>query len=109
MAPRKDEVQSKSVLRKIRPRRSKFQPYPMTDVDPQQRGGDFGNCGRTGRRNALADILDSNVVSTTTASLPLDLQNMKCTDDDESQKSNLACAPEADTSAKDSGSSTAPS
>ena len=55
-----------------------FQPYPMTDVDPKNTE-EFASCGRTGRRNALADILDSNLASTSTASLPNELQKLQCT------------------------------
>jgi hypothetical protein len=54
----------------------------MTDVETgrvQQQKDDFANCGRTGRRNALADILDDNVASTTTAGLPLEIHKLQCT------------------------------
>lgn len=56
---------------------SSLQPYPMTDVD-SDKGNDFATCGRTGRRNALADILDANHATTSTASLPLEMQKLHC-------------------------------
>ncbi|XP_022707193.1 uncharacterized protein LOC111270963 isoform X2 [Varroa jacobsoni] len=40
----------------------------------------FLNSGRTGRRNALPDILDEQFTATTTADLPHELDKLSCSD-----------------------------
>lgn len=61
---------------------------------------EFISSGRTGRRNAMADILDSQRASTSTAGLDLDMSGLKCSDDDKAQKSQS----ESPTSSNGSGS-----
>ena len=39
---------------------------------------DFLNTGRTGRRNAMADIGDENIASISTSQLPLDMAKLSC-------------------------------
>ncbi len=39
---------------------------------------DFIASGRTGRRNALPDILDNKNAATNTADLPLQMQKLQC-------------------------------
>jgi len=52
------------------------QPYQMTDVDSSLEL--FIATGRTGRRNALANIKDGEVCKTSTASLPFQLEKLQC-------------------------------
>ncbi|XP_003738265.1 cAMP-dependent protein kinase inhibitor beta [Galendromus occidentalis] len=40
----------------------------------------FLNSGRTGRRNALPDILDEQYAATGTGDLPMDMERLSCTD-----------------------------
>ena len=39
---------------------------------------DFLNTGRSGRRNAMADIGDENIASISTSQLPLDMAKLSC-------------------------------
>ncbi|KAK2151918.1 hypothetical protein LSH36_346g03011 [Paralvinella palmiformis] len=64
------------------------QPYQMTDVDSSLEL--FIATGRTGRRNALANIKDGEVCKTSTASLPFQLEKLQCSDNNESNKSDSA-------------------
>ena len=58
----------------------------MTELDDGGGGGggggasveDFISTGRAGRRNALADIMDSRCGSTSTAGLPNSLAKLSC-------------------------------
>ena len=50
----------------------------MTDVDTKGLD-EFIASGRTGRRNALPDILDKKVADTDTSELPQDLAKLHCT------------------------------
>jgi hypothetical protein len=63
----------------------------MTDVDSKS-VEDFISSGRVGRRNALPDILDEKVANTDTSALPSKLEKLTCSDEDESKKSDTACA-----------------
>ncbi len=49
----------------------------MTNVE-QKGFDDFLASGRTGRRNALADILDAGVSSTSTKALPFEMEKLNC-------------------------------
>ena len=50
----------------------------MTDVD-QTHLSVFLSTGRTGRRNALADVMDEKYVNTSSAGLPDALEGLCCT------------------------------
>lgn len=50
----------------------------MAEVEVPNSLEEFITSGRTGRRNAMADILDSKHASTSTAGLDLDMSSLKC-------------------------------
>lgn len=50
----------------------------MAEVEVASGLEEFISSGRTGRRNAMADILDSKRASTSTAGLDVDLSGLKC-------------------------------
>lgn len=52
----------------------------MGEVGPAAEMEEFLGSGRTGRRNALPDITDEVVGTTTTADLPLDMAKLSCAD-----------------------------
>lgn len=53
----------------------------------------FVNTGRTGRRNALADVLDAQHAAVGTGEVTFDMSKLKCpSEEDESKKSDQACA-----------------
>ncbi|KAK3088253.1 hypothetical protein FSP39_016620 [Pinctada imbricata] len=51
------------------------------NVPPTPTIEEFNATGRTGRRNAMADILDSKHASVSTADLPFGMENLSCSDD----------------------------
>ena len=57
---------------------SQFQIMADVNVPPTPTIEDFAATGRTGRRNAMADILDSNHASVSTADLPFDMEKLTC-------------------------------
>lgn len=50
----------------------------MAEVEVANNLEEFISSGRTGRRNAMADILDSKHASTSTAGIDLDMSGLKC-------------------------------
>lgn len=60
----------------------------MAEVEVPNSLEEFITSGRTGRRNAMADILDSKHASTSTAGLDLDMSALKCSDENKSQAKN---------------------
>ncbi|CAD5114706.1 DgyrCDS3749 [Dimorphilus gyrociliatus] len=61
----------------------------MADVDS---GGieKFMRTGRTGRRNALHDILDGSGTTTGAGNLPSQLAKLKCSDEESSENSAVS-------------------
>ncbi|XP_078333358.1 uncharacterized protein LOC111133130 [Crassostrea virginica] len=57
----------------------------MAEVEVANNLEEFISSGRTGRRNAMADILDSKHASTSTAGIDLDMSGLKCSEDNKSQ------------------------
>ncbi|VDI26489.1 cAMP-dependent protein kinase inhibitor beta-like isoform X3 [Mytilus galloprovincialis] len=56
-------------------------PDAMTDVECSVVLEDFVNSGRTGRRNAVPDILDEKAAAVSTGGLPFDMEKLNCSDD----------------------------
>lgn len=52
----------------------------MTEVECSAVLEDFVNTGRTGRRNAVPDILDEKTASVSTGGLPFDMEKLNCSD-----------------------------
>lgn len=50
----------------------------MTEVECSAVLEDFVNTGRTGRRNAVPDILDEKTASVSTGGLPFDMEKLNC-------------------------------
>jgi len=64
----------------------------MTDVDKKGLE-EFIVSGRSGRRNALPDILDDNHAATATSELPYEMSKLQCSDkESEDEKSDTASA-----------------
>ncbi|ESP02672.1 hypothetical protein LOTGIDRAFT_171872 [Lottia gigantea] len=63
----------------------------MTEVEFNSSLEDFANTGRSGRRNAMPDVLDPVKTAVGTGNLPFDLEKLHCSDPEEG-KSNTACA-----------------
>ncbi|XP_052763153.1 cAMP-dependent protein kinase inhibitor alpha-like isoform X1 [Mya arenaria] len=55
-------------------------PPPGTDMDPTQSLEEFIASGRTGRRNAMPDILHSNHAGVGTGGLAEDMEKLNCSD-----------------------------
>ncbi|GAB1597725.1 uncharacterized protein LOC115210875 [Argonauta hians] len=53
----------------------------MTDVDVNNHLQDFIASGRTGRRNALTNMIDDEFSKVSTGDLSYELEKLKCTDD----------------------------
>ena len=53
-----------------------LQPYPMSDVAENVLLEKFSSSGRTGRRNALPDVMDKKYVGTSVANLPGQLDQL---------------------------------
>lgn len=53
-------------------------PEVMTEVECSTVLDDFVNSGRTGRRNAVADILDEKAAKVSTGGLPFDMEKLNC-------------------------------
>lgn len=53
----------------------------MTEVECSAVLEDFVNSGRTGRRNAVPDILDEKAAAVSTGGLPFDMEKLNCSDD----------------------------
>lgn len=62
----------------------------MAEVDVNAHLQDFIASGRTGRRNAVPDIIHDGLAKVSTSDLPYELEKLKCSDED--QKSGIACA-----------------
>ena len=54
-----------------------LQPYLMTDVAENTLVKKFSSTGRTGRRNALPDVLDEKYSGTSTSGLPSELDQLR--------------------------------
>ena len=48
------------------------------EVENTHQVEDFLNTGRTGRRNAMADVMDSKQTTVSTADLPFELDKLSC-------------------------------
>ncbi|CAI9722070.1 cAMP-dependent protein kinase inhibitor alpha-like isoform X3 [Octopus vulgaris] len=62
---------------------SSIETNTMTDVDVNSHLQDFIASGRTGRRNALTNIIQDGLSKVSTGDLPYELEKLKCTDDDQ--------------------------
>jgi len=64
----------------------RYKPYSMTNPSDAELEG-FVATGRTGRRNALPDILDDNVTKTSTADLPEGLDKLSFSTEEKESES----------------------
>lgn len=53
---------------------------------------EFIATGRTGRRNAMPDILDSQKAAVSTGGLPFDMEKLNCSDDSKTAQPSQAAA-----------------
>ncbi|XP_064597290.1 cAMP-dependent protein kinase inhibitor gamma-like [Liolophura sinensis] len=67
----------------------------MTEVDCAANLNEFINTGRTGRRNAVPDILDDKLSKVGTGNLAFDMEKLQCSDAPSESTSNNSSSPSA--------------